>query len=312
MHGTLRFILAITVALSHLGVTLYGYNPGVVAVVIFYLLAGMVAYKLTTRVYINQPIHYYKDRVKRIFPLYFLALLFSYSVYLLGASSYFISAKPDFFSFISNLTVVPLSYYMYNGSDTFTLLPPVWSLGVELQFYLLAPFILLKFKNILLFFIPSFLIYTLAVLGYLNTDYFAYRLIFGVLFIFLLGSLIQKSIKNHQKSIYFLIATYLILLLIFIYLQTISYNVPYNTETLFGLLIGIPLLYFLKFKVSKTLDNSFGTLSYPIFLLHFPTLWFSEFLFNVTISKYLILLFTMLLSLLFLYLLSYFENRFLK
>jgi len=67
MHGTLRFLLAIAVALSHLGVTLYGYNPGVVAVVIFYMLAGMVSYKLITTIYPNQPLLYYKDRVKRIF-----------------------------------------------------------------------------------------------------------------------------------------------------------------------------------------------------------------------------------------------------
>lgn len=42
MFGYLRFTLAFLVLLSHVGVTFYTLNPGVIAVVIFYILAGYV------------------------------------------------------------------------------------------------------------------------------------------------------------------------------------------------------------------------------------------------------------------------------
>ncbi|MGB3750377.1 MAG: acyltransferase, partial [Arcobacteraceae bacterium] len=165
MHGTLRLILATLVVLSHLGITLYGYNIGVSAVVVFYLLAGMVSYKLISKNYKNKALSYYLDRIKRIFPLYLLVLVFSYIIYKLGATSYFISSQPDLMAYLSNLTIIPLSYFMYNDLDKFTLLPPVWSLGVELQFYILAPFILLCTKRIVLLFLFSFVVYILATVG---------------------------------------------------------------------------------------------------------------------------------------------------
>lgn len=301
MHGTLRFILALIVALSHLGITCYGYNLGVVAVVIFYLLAGMVAYKLISQLYPNQPLLYYKDRIKRIFPLYLLALLFSYIIYLFGASSYFMSAKPDLLAYLSNITVIPLSYFMYTNIDKFTLLPPVWSLGVELQFYILAPFILLKPSRTIIFLLFSFIIYALAVIGNIHTDYFGYRLIAGVLFIFLLGALLQKATLNHKPSKQILLASYLLLLTLSLYVHHINYQAPYNHETLFALLFGVPLLYLLSksktlFTNFKSLDRYLGLLSYPFFLVHFPMLWLVE-LFSFTHKDiYLILSLTFILS----------------
>jgi peptidoglycan/LPS O-acetylase OafA/YrhL len=40
--GTLRFVLAIVVALSHTGTVFLGYNTGVVAVVSFFMISGYV------------------------------------------------------------------------------------------------------------------------------------------------------------------------------------------------------------------------------------------------------------------------------
>lgn len=312
MHGALRFFLAIVVALSHLGVTYYGYNPGVVAVVIFYLLAGMVSYKLIANIYPNQPLLYYKDRFKRIFPLYLLVLLFSYIIYLLGASSYFISAKPDLLAYLSNITVIPLSYFMYSSIDKFTLIPPAWSLGVELQFYLLAPFILLKPKRIVFFLLFSFVIYALAVTGMLHTDYYGYRLIAGVLFVFLLGSLLQKAILDDKQSkvsgfnlVPFLLLIYTIITIITIYIYITGYKAPYNHETLFALVLGVPLLYLLSklklfFIPFKKIDRYLGLLSYPLFLLHFPVLWLVELLSFSHKNIYMILCLTLFLSIFFL------------
>jgi len=262
------------------------------------MLAGMVSYKLITTVYLHKPLLYYQDRIKRIFPLYMLVLLFSYIIYLFGANSYFISDAPSYMEYISNITVIPLSYYMYSGVDKFTLIPPVWSLGVELQFYILAPFLLLRFKNILLFLSLSLSIYILANLGYIDTNYFGYRLIAGVLFIFLIGVLIQKSIQNHKESKYLLIVIYFILLFLSSYIYYIDYKAPYNYETLFALLFGIPFLYLFRSPIPKKIDKYLGEISYAVFLLHFPILWLTELLLDSS-SLYLVLFLTIIVSIIF-------------
>lgn len=40
--GTLRYLLAILVLLSHAGVNLSGHHPGVMAVAVFYAISGYV------------------------------------------------------------------------------------------------------------------------------------------------------------------------------------------------------------------------------------------------------------------------------
>ena len=272
MFGTIRFSLSILVALSHLGITLYGYNIGVASVVVFYLLAGMVSQNLISTHYKNQPLNYYKNRLKRIFPLYLLTLIFAYAIYQAGATSYFISDQPTTLSYISNLTIIPLSYYMFTSIDHFTLIPPVWSLGVELQFYLLAPFLLLKPTRLTISLLISLTIYILATTGILPTDHYGYRLILGVLFIFLLGALLHS-----HKNTPLLLTTYTLLVATAIYTYTTNYKAPFNHETLVALLIAIPTLKMLKVinptPIPKPLDHYLGSLSYAIFLLHFPVLW---------------------------------------
>lgn len=306
MHGSLRLVLATLVLLSHLGITLYGYNIGAGAVVVFYLLAGMVSYKLIKNNYKNKALSYYLDRIKRIFPLYSLVLLFSFFVYKLGATSHFLSAQPDSISYLSNITIIPLSYFMYNQTDSFTLLPPAWSLGVELQFYILAPFILLCTKRVALFFLLSFILYILATLGVLHTDYFGYRLIAGVFFMFLLGALIQKTINNKNYSTYTALAlVYLTLIIILIYIYNINYKAPYNYETLFALLLGIPLLLKLPRRLFA-LDRYLGSLSYAVFLVHFPVLWLMELLSYSAKDVGLILFVTFSISIIFVSLENFF------
>jgi hypothetical protein len=124
--GSLRFLLACLVLLSHLGISIVGLNPGVIAVVIFYVLAGHVVAGLWTKwQYQPNPLMcFYHDRSWRIFPQYGVAILFATLLWLNGSQSSFLTKPPALADWLSNILIVPLNYFMYSGQDRFTLIPP--------------------------------------------------------------------------------------------------------------------------------------------------------------------------------------------
>jgi len=152
-------------------------------------------------------------------------------------------------------------------------------------------------------FVLSFIIFILAKFSILHPDYFGYRLIFGVLFLFLAGSIIQdiidKSAKSYEKFILFL-SLFISLLLIVRFLYIRDYGL-YTFETLTGFLIGSFILFcFLKNKPKLPFDKFFGTISYLVYLNHFTAIWILKYLgFQASVSLYIlsVLILTILLSL---------------
>ena len=278
MFGYLRFILALFVLLSHTGVRFFSLNPGVFAVVIFYILSGYVTTYLFFEVIPakNKVLNFYKDRLIRIFPLYLIIL--TITVLFITITGY---GNPKFhiINTLSNITIIPLNYYMYIDTNILSnpkwpLIPPAWSLGTELQAYILLPFLLLNRKLFFVFFILSFSIYTLANLSLLHPDYFGYRLIAGVLFFFLIGSLIRKKEKKILKTIYTVVFFEAFLLFV---TDTIN-RYSFTKETLLGLLVGIPTIWLLSNKKGILLNKLLGRLSYSIFLVHFFFIWLFKYL----------------------------------
>ena len=288
MTGYLRFFLAFLVMISHLGIRFLGMNPGVWAVVVFYILAGHVITHLLIDIFWKRERktkYYYIDRILRIFPLY---------LFTCGLTSFFLIitnfGTPQFkpINCFNNLLIVPLNYYMYDFKEIIILtatnppwwlIPPAWSLGAEVQTYFLLPFLLKRRKLGALTLIASLIVYSLANLSLIHSDYFGYRLLPGVLFIFILGSLIQKTATGTAEKFekILLILVYLFCLLWFVYFILVKgiYG-AYTRETMLGVLIGSPLVYLgIKFRKRKFLFNRLaGNLSYGLFLFHFPSIWF--------------------------------------
>lgn len=273
--GALRYLLASLVLLSHLGYSMAGLNPGVVAVVIFYLLAGHVVAGLWQK-WQAQPAalaRFYGDRLWRVLPQYFSALLAAGMLWWAGAQSPFLQNSPTLFEWLANLVIIPLGFFMYTGFDRFVLVPPAWSLAVELQFYLLAPWLLgLSPRRWGAAMLASLGVFATAQLQWLDTDNFGYRLLPGVLFIFLAGGAMrQERLRFFLCGLWLLTAAYLLVLL------QHGPAVPYNREVALGLVLGLPLLKFLRqlrlTGVLGHLDRLLGKLSYGVFLWHFPALW---------------------------------------
>lgn len=276
--GTLRLLLAWAVLLSHAGVRVNYLNPGVVAVIGFYLISGYVMAGLIHRHY-DEParIHrFYLDRVLRLFPQYLAYAAATLAWFALtGTHTEFLKRAPDALDIANNLLVVPLNFYMYTGADAFTLIPPAWSLGAELQFYLVAPLMLLWPRVGIAFAAVSLGFQVAALHGVLNTDWYGYRLLAGVLWVFAVGMLLfHLHHKRPAWARYLAWSAPLLALAVFLYLRRMGlHTAPYHQEVLIGWGVGIPLLHWAgRFKGGR-LDHLAGDVSYGMFLNHFLLLW---------------------------------------
>ncbi len=282
MFGYLRFFLAFLVLLSHIEVKFYTLNPGVIAVVIFYILAGYVVSHIYIDIFAhkkNKLFAFYKDRFLRIYPLYIYVVVITTLFLLLTSFS-----NPSFttISVINNLTIIPLNYFMYIdstilGEPSWWLVPPAWSLATELQAYILLPFALMFKRLKIALAIISFIIYIVANFSIINPDYFGYRFIVGVFFMFLLGSAIYSFTRGDRFFILFIWLSILIAVPIFSY--TDSFSPTYTKETFIGILIGVPIILAIsKLKISLSFNSTLGSLSYALFLTHFLAIWVLEYI----------------------------------
>jgi peptidoglycan/LPS O-acetylase OafA/YrhL len=281
--GTLRFILAILVLTSHVGVTVGGLNPGVMAVVVFYAISGYVMAALIERHYPrpDKVWPFYGDRLLRIYPQYaFYALATALWYYTAGHPTAFLSHLPQGQDWLNNLLIVPLNLFMFNGADQFTLLPPAWSLGCEVLFYLLAPWLWQRWRWAMLLGAASLGVQALAWHDVLHSDWWGYRLLPGVLWIFLLGMALHRYQAAHPSATSRTVACApLCAAGIAAYLGALGHlSQPYHREVLIGLGLGLPLIHLLSRRSIqsprfKWVDEQLGNASYGIFLNHFLLIW---------------------------------------
>ncbi|MEI6544868.1 MAG: acyltransferase, partial [Methylococcales bacterium] len=269
--GVYRLFLAALVAVSHAGIRFYSYNPGVIAVVSFYILSGYVMSMLIEKYY-KQPstiTTFYLDRAARLFPQFiFYMLITSVLIYFFKVDFPFTS-KLTFSKWLLNLFILPQGFFMF-WADQALVIPQAWSLGLEITFYLVIPWILVccSKNQIYGFAAFSFLVFLIAYLGKIDSDTFGYRLLPGTLFMFLIGWSIFTD--DTSSRVFRFIAFLSIFSLLFIaYMNKELYQLPYNKEVLVGLLIGIAVISYIKHLGFSNRDEFFGNLSYGVFLNHF-------------------------------------------
>ncbi|MFJ2683382.1 acyltransferase family protein [Pseudomonas sp. NPDC087342] len=269
--GAYRLLLAMLVAISHMGVAFAGFNPGVIAVVSFLLISGFVMTSLIERNY-NAPEQFqrfYADRVLRLYPQFLLYFVSSCAVihFLLPGTPQ--AAALTVNNIVTSLPIVPMGFYMF-GITIPEILPAAWSLGLEMCFYLLIPFLIVyKVRGIA--YALSVAVFMVAALGYINTDVYGYRLLPGVLFIFLCGSYLYRM---RARAGMIVAGTAIVAALMFLAIVTgLIPRRPFNAEVTAGIALGVPAVFVLSKLKYHRVDELLGNISYGVFLNHFVVMY---------------------------------------
>ncbi|WP_417589618.1 acyltransferase family protein [Owenweeksia hongkongensis] len=161
---SLRFFAAAIVVLDHGNYNMekFGlfsndhifFNRGFEAVTFFFVLSGfLITYLLLTEYEQTSTISirtFYEKRVKRIWPLYFLIVVFGLILYNLlfpfAGIAYSVNYEVESIVWLYVFFLANMAYSFFNTGG---ILAVTWSIGIEEQFYLVwAPFVKRNIKNL--------------------------------------------------------------------------------------------------------------------------------------------------------------------
>jgi peptidoglycan/LPS O-acetylase OafA/YrhL len=280
----LRAIAVLLVLFYHLKIN--GFENGFLGVDIFFVLSGYLMAKLYDKNTIKE---FYTRRFKRIFPAYLLTIsLTTFAVAFVASpadfSQRFDRIGYDLFGLSNFAFWLENSYFDHQN---FKPLLNIWSLGVELQYYLIVPFILpiVRKKKIYLFLLISFSI----LLAFLITTISSKTSFFMMplrIWEFLIGAYVAwYSAKNKiEDKIFFPMMAIILFVTVFLFypIDTRSVSIYYGHPGIASVIIVLITAVILKYPISSKiilkkniLSNlliKIGDYSYSIYLVHFPVI----------------------------------------
>jgi peptidoglycan/LPS O-acetylase OafA/YrhL len=284
----LRALAVVLVFIFHL-------NPrwlpgGFIGVDVFFVISGYLISSIILHKKDNSNftfLNFYKGRIKRIVPAYY------FMISIIGIASLLIYFNKDIGSilrrelvatslFFSNMYFTSLSTY-FGASMQENIFLHTWTLGVEMQFYLILPLVLIFIRN------NKVLFYTLLTLTVLLFSYYSYNIVYSngksdayfSLFArmpeFLVGILFamgnrRRGFFSMKKGFYLsLLGLVLILLSAFI----LSENSLFPAYSSIPACLGTAFILSSKDnKIANVFSSRLlvyiGTLSYSIYLWHWP------------------------------------------
>ena len=287
--GLLRLLLAISVLMAHARISgIFRGFGGENAVEIFFMISGFYIALILDNSYPNLRLFYF-NRILRLYPIYFLVCSL-----ILARHFIFINSTDNLFSYpavalligtIANTTLIGSAWIMFLQWDQGGLqfgpygdsqipihemlfIPQAWSLGVEIAFYSMAPFICrIRTLKLFLFLFLLIGIRTLTWINGLNYDPWSYRFFPFELPMFILGILLYRIRKSERLRIKLSTTKiYLIALVSYLSFGFVSERIDFARVFQLVYLILVTAIVILFSKKSK-LDTKIGELSYPFYLL---------------------------------------------
>jgi peptidoglycan/LPS O-acetylase OafA/YrhL len=294
--GSLRLILALSVAFGHFGLPL-SFPTADIAVQSFFVISGFYMALVLNEKY--GPDSYWlfiSNRLLRLWPAYFVVLVLSFAI----ADNWKPIASLDGLSlvyfFVSQLLIVGQELYFFlfinNGAFAFTLhpagtpellytfapIPQAWTLGLEIYFYLLAPFIVRRGPIVIAAIVAASLLFRIALqwaFGF-SGEPWTYRFFPSEIALFLAGSLgyyVYSSRSDKQRRMAKTLLT-ITAISVFACLALGKWDgiSRFASWSLLGIVIaGVPRL----FETTRNIawDRYLGELSYPLYICHFLVGW---------------------------------------
>lgn len=281
----LRGFAVFIVFLYHTNLEIF--RNGYLGVDIFFVISGFVITSRLMNSIKDNKIDlkkFYINRLKRILPNLFFIVSITYFFYLLLGPSDFSLFNETIFALIgiSNL------YYINHSKDYFEniFIDPLghtWSLGVEEQFYIFFPLIILISLKYFLknFYLLKILVLLLLLLSLFSFTYYLningqFAFYFSPLrfWEFLLGSLFFFFQKNIKKNSFIFIFSIFILITLFLYSDYLNYF----TKNI--LIVVMTAIYISSYKDTTFINNkyliTFGNISYSFYLWHLPIIFFAD------------------------------------
>ncbi len=281
--GSLRLLLALSVAIGHSGALPWlPVVPGDSAVECFFVISGFYMSLVLNGKYAGASYFtFFSNRLLRLFPVY--AIILVATVWLLPTATpdldfngwlFFIGSQivlfgQDAYNFLSvdsgQLRFVPhfTSRMLFN----FAPIPQAWTLGIELAFYAVAPFILKRSLAVLaVALIASLLVrmFLQFVFG-LSGDPWSYRFFPSEFALFFAGAIAQRLPINRETAIKLMLVALVIAVSLFV-------SRPGGVGRIFsvmfvgGVIVALPWLF--ETTRNLTLDAFVGELSYPLYVSH--------------------------------------------
>jgi peptidoglycan/LPS O-acetylase OafA/YrhL len=306
--GVLRFLLAISVVLFHADASGYQMVGGGVAVESFFMISGFYMSLVLDQKYTgvnNRYSLFIGNRLLKLYPAYWTVLILAlvmqlfvwvfsgHPILLIHQMVHFKMDLPGivFLSF-SNLAIIGQDLVSFFGLNkvtgelffttdfmktypflfSFLVIPQGWSLGIELSFYLVAPFLLRKklpvilAAMVLVFLLRRYLIHGLD----LHYDPWIFRFFPSQLLIFLAGNLSYRlyvKTKPGLPSAGTWVCAALIIISAITFLYSLIPATAYKKE-MYLLLVFFSLPVLMNASNVSRYDILLGELSYPVYLSH--------------------------------------------
>jgi peptidoglycan/LPS O-acetylase OafA/YrhL len=310
--GNIRILLAISVVLFHTGISnVWTGTGGTASVQAFYMISGFYIAMILRGNYRDATLRFWANRALRLFPAYLLVALATLAMRL--------AFSPDLIEMFGNLpasakAVVVLTNTFVFGQDWVLFLgvqdhqlrfvtdyhnsnpqlwmlmldPPAWSLGVELSFYVLAPFLLrLRLSLLLAVMVLSISLRVALVACGLSFDPWSYRFFPNELALFLAGVIVQvtsSSFKNAFPHFFRMGPAAVAGLIVFIALFPILPGTDAVKSIVLFLSLALCLPIIFESSKSNKADRYIGDLSYLLYISHWTVILVIHRLFGVSHS----------------------------